>query len=168
MSGTQKSVFFDVKVKVCDGYIWSHSLDGFSQNWNNLSLWLFLSQGIRLSLWAIVNWCRFDVSSDTFFRFFFIIYSFFLWSIVTCRLCIIGIREDNDFNIEVMITQFIWTLWILMSSVLKREINLITHWLLWWMDLYMRQMTYMERGMLSLIGIAEYKDARQAVINGGL
>ena len=41
----------------------------------------------------------------------------FLKLIVTCRLRIICVRENNDSNIEVMIIQLIWTLWTPVSYV---------------------------------------------------
>ena len=42
---------------------------------------------------------------------------FFLRLIITCRLCVIYVREDNYSNVYVMITQLIWTIWIPMSSI---------------------------------------------------
>ena len=45
---------------------------------------------------------------------------FFLRLIITCRLWVIYVREDNYSNVKVMIKRLIWTIWTLMSSVLKK------------------------------------------------
>ena len=42
---------------------------------------------------------------------------FFLRLIITCRLWVIYVREDNHSNVWVMITQLILAIWTLMSSV---------------------------------------------------
>ena len=54
----------------------------------------------------------------TFFVYYF--NCFFLRLIITCRLWVIYVREDNYSNVEVMIKLLIWTIWTLMSSVLKK------------------------------------------------
>ena len=51
---------------------------------------------------------------------------FFLWLIITCRLWAIYVREDNYSKVKLMITRLIWTIWTPMSSVPKRQINLIS------------------------------------------
>ena len=35
--------------------------------------------------------------------------------------------EDNDFNVQAMITRLMWTIWTLLSAVRERPLNLITH-----------------------------------------
>ena len=35
--------------------------------------------------------------------------------------------EDNDFNVQVMITRLMWTIWTSLSAVRERPLNLITH-----------------------------------------
>ena len=35
--------------------------------------------------------------------------------------------EDNDFNIQAMITRLMWTIWTSLSAVRERLLNLITH-----------------------------------------
>ena len=54
----------------------------------------------------------------TFFVYYF--NCFFLRLIITCRLWVIYVREDNHSNVKVMIKRLIWTIWTLMSSVLKK------------------------------------------------
>ena len=34
---------------------------------------------------------------------------------------------DNDFNVQAMITRFMWTIWASLSAVRERPLNLITH-----------------------------------------
>ena len=47
-----------------------------------------------------------------------------------CRLCVIYVGEDNDFNAQAMITRLMWTIWTSLSAVRERPLNLITHSLL--------------------------------------
>ena len=54
----------------------------------------------------------------TFFVYYFNF--FFLRLIITCRLWVIYVREDNYSNVQVMIKRLIWTIWTPMSSVLKK------------------------------------------------
>ena len=54
----------------------------------------------------------------TFFVYYF--NRFFLRLIITCRLWVIYVREDNYSNVWVMIKRLIWTIWTPMSSVLKK------------------------------------------------
>ena len=54
----------------------------------------------------------------TFFVYYF--NWFFLRLIITCRLWVIYVREDNYSNVQVMIKWLIWTIWTPMSSVLKK------------------------------------------------
>ena len=54
----------------------------------------------------------------TFFVYYFS--WFFLRLIITCRLWVIYVREDNYSNVWVMIKRLIWTIWTPMSSVLKK------------------------------------------------
>ena len=35
--------------------------------------------------------------------------------------------EDNDFNVQAMITRLMWTIWTSPSAVRERPLNLITH-----------------------------------------
>ena len=35
--------------------------------------------------------------------------------------------EDNDFNVQAMITRLMWTIWTSLSAVRERPLNLITH-----------------------------------------
>ena len=35
--------------------------------------------------------------------------------------------EDNDFNVQAMITRLMWTIWTSLSTVRERPLNLITH-----------------------------------------
>ena len=56
--------------------------------------------------------------------YFYFLIQFF---IVTCRLCVIYVREGNDYNIYILITQLVWTTWTPLSSVPKKLLNLITH-----------------------------------------
>ena len=49
---------------------------------------------------------------------------FFLRLIITCGLWIIYVREDNYSIVQVMIKRLIWTIWTLMSSVLKKAVKL--------------------------------------------
>ena len=51
--------------------------------------------------------------------FSFIILIVFFRLIITCRLWVIYVREDNYSNVYVMITWLIWTIWTPMSSVPK-------------------------------------------------
>ena len=53
---------------------------------------------------------------------FFVYYfnCFFLRLIIICRLWVIYVRENNDSNVQVMITRLMWTIWTPMSSVLKK------------------------------------------------
>ena len=46
---------------------------------------------------------------------------------VACRLCVIYVREDNDFNVLAMITRLVWTTWTWLSAVPERPLNLITY-----------------------------------------
>ena len=63
-----------------------------------------------------LNWCP-------HFLLFFLI-TFFLKLIVSCTLCVICMREDNDSSIQLKITQLTWTL---LSAVQEGPLNLITH-----------------------------------------
>ena len=56
--------------------------------------------------------------SLTFFVYYF--NWFFLRLIITCRLWVIYVREDNYSNVLVTIKRLIWTIWTPMSSVLKK------------------------------------------------
>ena len=38
-----------------------------------------------------------------------ILIPFFFNFVVACRLCVIYVNEDNDSNVQAMITWFIWT-----------------------------------------------------------
>ena len=40
--------------------------------------------------------------------------------------------EDNDFNVQAMITRLMWTIWTSLSAVRERPLNLITHSLTLW------------------------------------
>ena len=60
----------------------------------------------------------------TFLCLFFI--HIFLKLIVTCRLYVIYVREDNDSNVYVMIAWLLWTIWIQIPTVPRRLLNL-TH-----------------------------------------
>ena len=51
---------------------------------------------------------------------FIILIVFFVRLILTCRLWVIYVREDNYSNVEVMITRLIWTIYTSMSSVRKK------------------------------------------------
>ena len=64
-----------------------------------------------------INWYRFAASNDWPSLFVFWFYQFFLRLIVTCRLWIIYMREDNDSSVLDMITWLIWITWTLMSIV---------------------------------------------------
>ena len=55
--------------------------------------------------------------------FFFFIKSYLL--LVDCVLSMWG--EDNDFNVQAMITRLMWTIWTSLSAVRERPLNLITH-----------------------------------------
>ena len=57
----------------------------------------------------------------------FIFYFLIQFFIVSCRLCVIYVREGNDYNIYILITQLVWTTWTPLSSVPKKLLNLITH-----------------------------------------
>ena len=46
---------------------------------------------------------------------------------VACRLCVIYVGGDNDFNVQAMITPLMWTIWTSLSAVRERPLNLITH-----------------------------------------
>ena len=46
---------------------------------------------------------------------------------VICRLCVIYVGGDNDFNVQAMITRLMWTIWTSLSAVRERPLNLITH-----------------------------------------
>ena len=46
---------------------------------------------------------------------------------VACRLCVIYVGGDNDFNVQAMITRLMWTIWTSLSAVRERPLNLITH-----------------------------------------
>ena len=46
---------------------------------------------------------------------------------VICRLCVIYVGGDNDFNVQAMITRLMWTIWTSLSAVRERLLNLITH-----------------------------------------
>ena len=50
---------------------------------------------------------------------------FNFYSFLTCKLCVINMRKNNDSNVHVVITQLIWTTWTSMSDVWKRLLNLI-------------------------------------------
>ena len=54
-------------------------------------------------------------------------YYIFLKLIVTCRLWVICVIEDNDSNVYIMITWLIWITWTSLSTVWKRLLNLISH-----------------------------------------
>ena len=60
-------------------------------------------------------------------HFFCVSLYFFLKLIVTCRLCAIYVREDDNSNLEVMITWFPWITWTSLSAVGKKLLNLIVH-----------------------------------------
>ena len=49
---------------------------------------------------------------------------------VICRLCVIYVGGNNDFNVQAMITRLMWTIWTSLSAVRERPLNLITHSLL--------------------------------------
>ena len=51
--------------------------------------------------------------------------------IVTSRLWVIYVREDNYSNVQARITQLIWTAWTLLSAARERPLNL-NHSLLFW------------------------------------
>ena len=42
-------------------------------------------------------------------------------------MCVIYVGEDNDFNVQAMITRLMWTIWTSLSAVRERPLNLITH-----------------------------------------
>ena len=52
-------------------------------------------------------------------------YIFFLKLIVTCILCVIYVREDNDSNVLVMIIRLVWTTWTPMSAVPHHSLTYI-------------------------------------------
>ena len=66
------------------------------------------------------------------FSFIVLIVFFFLRLIITCRLWVIYVKEDNYSNVKVMIARLIWTIWTPMSYVPKKADNLISlsphHW----------------------------------------
>ena len=51
----------------------------------------------------------------------------FLKLIVTCRLWVINVREENYSNVKVVIRWLMWITWTLLSTVWERPLNLITH-----------------------------------------
>ena len=51
---------------------------------------------------------------------------FILNLIVACILCVVYVREDNDFNVKFMITRPVWTTWTCPLSQ-NRPLNLINH-----------------------------------------
>ena len=51
---------------------------------------------------------------------------FFFKLIVACRLCVIYVSENNDSNVQAMITRLLWTTWTSLSAVRERPLKL-TH-----------------------------------------
>ena len=57
----------------------------------------------------------------------FLLFFFYQKLFVACRLCVIYVGGDNDFNVQAMITRLMWTIWTSLSAVRERPLNLITH-----------------------------------------
>ena len=55
------------------------------------------------------------------------LYFYFIKLIGTCRLRVTFVKEDNDYNLEVIDTWLIWITWTSMSIVWKWFLKLTTH-----------------------------------------
>ena len=102
----------------------------------------------------------------TFFVYYF--NWFFLRLIITCRLWVIYVREDNYSNVKVMIKRLIWTIWTPMSSVLKKadKLNLslsLSQWGIWG---YQTQIAKIP-GLAFIRLLSDILKWNQLLINGG-
>ena len=84
---------------------------------------------VLMSLWTDVELSPM-ISQLNGCPFLFLFIIFFLKLIVASRLCVIYVKEDDNSNVQVMITWLIWITWTSLSAVWKRAVKLnysLTH-----------------------------------------